>query len=152
MFVDINNDPKLWWQYAETWVYVMFSHQWPLGKIYQGFILLLISSYVDLVVKSQCCTFRRHRSSTNRKSSSSWICFYMIQCTPDISRSCISLKWIYLGRMLDPIFWRPRARHFSRNRRNTLDPIRRRQFFAKSAHHNSLCSRFTGDNFSRNQL
>ena len=51
-----------------------------------------------------------------------------------------------------PFFWRPRARYFSRNRGNTLDPIRGRQFFAKSAHRDSLCSRFDGDNFSRNQL
>ena len=51
-----------------------------------------------------------------------------------------------------PFFWRPRARYFSRNRGNTLDPIRKRQFFAKSAHRDSLCSRFAGDNFSRNQL
>ena len=75
-----------------------------------------------------------------------------VQCKPDISRSCISRNWIYRGRMLDPIFWRPRARYFSRNRGNTLDPIRGRQFFAKSAHRDSLCSRFAGDNFSRNQL
>ena len=51
-----------------------------------------------------------------------------------------------------PFFWRPRARYFSRNRGNSLDPIRGRQFFAKSAHRDSLCSRFAGDNFSRNQL
>ena len=51
-----------------------------------------------------------------------------------------------------PFFWRPRARYFLRNRGNTLDPIRGRQFFAKSAHRDSLCSRFAGDNFSQNQL
>ena len=51
-----------------------------------------------------------------------------------------------------PFFWRPRARYFSRNRGNTLDPIRGRQFFAKSAYRDSLCSRFAGDNFSLNQL
>ena len=51
-----------------------------------------------------------------------------------------------------PFFWRPRARYFSRNRGNALDPIRGRQFFAKTAHRDSLCSRFAGDNFSRNQL
>ena len=51
-----------------------------------------------------------------------------------------------------PFFWRPRARYFSRNRGNSLDPIRGRQFFAKSAHRDSLCSRFAGDNFSWNQL
>ena len=76
----------------------------------------------------------------------------LLQCKPDISRSRISRNWIYRGRMLDPIFWRPRARYFSRNRGNSLDPIRGRQFFAKSAHRDSLCSRFAGDNFSRNQL
>ena len=75
-----------------------------------------------------------------------------IQCKPDISRSRISRNWIYRGRMLDPIFWRPRARYFSRNRGNSLDLIRGRQFFAKSAHRDNLCSRFAGDNFSRNQL
>ena len=51
-----------------------------------------------------------------------------------------------------PFFWRPRARYFLRNSGNTLDPIRGRQFFAKSAHRDSLCSRFAGDNFLRNQL
>ena len=76
----------------------------------------------------------------------------LLQCKPDISRSCISRNWIYRGRMLDPIFWHPRARYFSWNRCNTLDPISGRQFFAKSAHCDSLCSRFSGDNFSRNQL
>ena len=73
-----------------------------------------------------------------------------IQCKPDISRSCIARNWIYRGRMLDPIFcppisrilqtWRPRARYFSRNRGNSLHSIRGRQFFAKSAHRDSLCS------------
>ena len=36
--------------------------------------------------------------------------------------------------------WRPRARYFSRNRGNSLHSIRGRLFFAKSAHHDSLCS------------
>ena len=36
--------------------------------------------------------------------------------------------------------WHPRARYFSRNRGNSLHSIRGRQFFAKSAHHDSLCS------------
>ena len=77
-----------------------------------------------------------------------------VQCKPDISRSCISRNWIYRGRMLDPIFlptdfanfaescisFCPRARYFSRNRGNSLHSIRERQFFAKSAHRDSLCS------------
>ena len=73
-----------------------------------------------------------------------------LQCKPDISRSCISRNWIYRGRMLDPIFWppisrilqtwRPGARYFSRNRGNSLHSICGRQFFAKSAHQDSLCS------------
>ena len=53
----------------------------------------------------------------------------LIQCKPDISRSRISRNWIYRGRMLDPIFWRPRARYF---------------FFP--------WTQFAGDNFSRNLL
>ena len=56
-----------------------------------------------------------------------------IQCTPDISQSCVSRNWIYRGRMLDPIFWRPRTRYFWQNRGNSLHPIRGRQFFAKFA-------------------
>ena len=36
--------------------------------------------------------------------------------------------------------WRPRARYFSRNRGNSLHSIGGRQFFAKSAHRDSLCS------------
>ena len=77
--------------------------------------------------------------------------------------TCYSVSPIYRGRVYrgigyiavacwTPFFWRPRARYFSRNRGNTLDPIRGRQFFTKSAHRDSLCSRFAGDNFSQNQL
>ena len=86
--------------------------------------------------------------------ASSLLCYmHAIQCTPHISRSCISRNWIYRGHMLDPIFFTPpRAQYFSQNHGNTLDPIRGRQFFTKSAHRDSLCSRFAGDNFSRNQL
>ena len=36
--------------------------------------------------------------------------FPILQCTPDILRSCVSRHWIYRGRMLDPIFCRPRVR------------------------------------------
>ena len=36
--------------------------------------------------------------------------------------------------------WRPRARYFLRNRGNSLHSIRGRQFFAKSAHRDSLRS------------
>ena len=73
-----------------------------------------------------------------------------IQCKPDLSRSCISRNWIYRGRMLDPIFLptdfanfagvAPKSAIFLRNRGNSLHSIRRRQFFAKSAHRDSLCS------------
>ena len=64
----------------------------------------------------------------------------------------ISRNWIYRGRMLDPIFLRPRTQYFSRNRGNSLDPIRGRQFFVKFDHRDRLCSRSGGDNFSRNQF
>ena len=47
-----------------------------------------------------------------------------IQCTTNISWSCVSQNWIYPGRKLDPIFWRPSAWYFSRNHGNSLDPIR----------------------------
>ena len=43
--------------------------------------------------------------------------------------------------MLDPIFWRPRTRHFLRNRGNSLHPIRGMQFWGKSAHPDNLYSR-----------
>ena len=36
--------------------------------------------------------------------------------------------------------WRPRARYFSRSRGHSLHSIHGRQFFAKSAHRDSLCS------------
>ena len=72
-----------------------------------------------------------------------------LQCKPDISRSCISRNWIYRGHM-DPIFLPtdfanfadvvPKSAIFSRNRGNSLHSIRGRQFFAKSAHRDSLCS------------
>ena len=75
---------------------------------------------------------------------------FLVQCKPDISRSCISRNWIYRGRMLDPIFLPtdfanfadvvPKSAIFSRNRGNSLHSIRGRQFFAKSAHRDSLCS------------
>ena len=73
--------------------------------------------------------------------------YNLLQCTPDISRLCISRNWIYRGRMLDPIFWHPRTRYFSRNHGNSLDPIHGRQFFAKFAHRDRLCSRSAGDIF-----
>ena len=72
---------------------------------------------------------------------------FHIQFKPDISQSCISRNWIYRGRMLDPIFCPPISRilqtrrpYFSRNRGNSLHLIRGIQFFAKSAHRDSLCS------------
>ena len=64
----------------------------------------------------------------------------IIQCTPDISRPCISRNWIYRSGMLDPIFWHPRVRYFLRHRGNSLDQIHGRQFFVKCAHRDSLCS------------
>ena len=51
-----------------------------------------------------------------------------------------------------PFFWCPRTQYFSWNRSNSLDPIHGRQFFAKCAHHDRLCSQFAGDNFSQNKL
>ena len=48
--------------------------------------------------------------------------------------------------------WRPRVRYFSQNRGNSLHSIRGRQFFAKSAHHDSLCSCSLEKIFRRNQL
>ena len=40
MFMDINDELKLWQQYAETWLFVMFSHKVASREIYAGFILL----------------------------------------------------------------------------------------------------------------
>ena len=81
------------------------------------------------------CRFVTLGSHLNVHIKAIWMGWLMVvQCKPDISRSRISRNWIYRGRMLDPTFWRPRARYFSRNRGNFLDPIRGRQFFAKSAH------------------
>ena len=48
-----------------------------------------------------------------------------------------------------PHFLVPKSAIFFTNRSNTWDPISRRQFFAKSAHHDSLCSRFARDNVLR---
>ena len=59
-----------------------------------------------------------------------------VQCTPDISRSCIPRNRIYRGRMLAPIFWPP----ISLISGNSLDPVRGRQFFAKSANRGYLWS------------
>ena len=47
MLVYINNashphpTPPPQQQYEETWIFVMFSEQWPPGNIYQGFILFM---------------------------------------------------------------------------------------------------------------
>ena len=72
------------------------------------------------------------------------ILFYLLQCKPDISRSCISRNRIYRGRMLDPFF--------GAQERDIFREIAVTQFFAKFAHRDRLCSRSAGDNFSRNQL
>ena len=58
----------------------------------------------------------------------------------DISRSHVGPHFLPtdFANFADP--WRPRARYFSRNRGNSLHSIRGRQFFAKSAHRDSLCS------------
>ena len=63
------------------------------------------------------------------------------QCTPDISRSCISQNWIYPGRMLDPIFDAQERDIFREITVTPWTPIGGRQFFAKCAHRDSLCSR-----------
>ena len=39
--------------------------------------------------------------------------------------------------------------YFLQNHSNSLEPIYGRQFLAKSAHRDSLCSRFAGDNFRK---
>ena len=51
-----------------------------------------------------------------------------------------------------PFFGAQERNIFSRNRGNSLDPIRGRQFFAKFARRDHLCSRSVGNNFSRNQF
>ena len=67
----------------------------------------------------------------------------MVQCKPDISRSCISRNRIYRGRMLDPIFWPP----ISLISRTWLPRVR---FFRDIAV--IPWTPFTGDSFSRNLL
>ena len=39
------------------------------------------------------------------------------------------------------VYMAPKSVIFSRNRSNSMDPIHRRQFFTKSAHRDSICSR-----------
>ena len=46
MFVDINEALKLKWQYAETWVFVVFSGQWLFREKYPGFIILTMFSFL----------------------------------------------------------------------------------------------------------
>ena len=67
----------------------------------------------------------------------------MIQCKPDISRSCISRNWIYRGRMLDPIFCPPILRILQ-------TWAQERDIFREIAV--TPCIQFVGDNFSRNLL
>ena len=64
-----------------------------------------------------------------------------IQCTPDISRSCISRNWIYRGRMLDPIFLPNYFAKFADMAPKSTPCIQFAEtIFAKSAHRDSLCS------------
>ena len=122
------------------------DNYWPvnvltvISKIFETLMNDELTDYFQTILNKLSCAFCKKYSCQS------------LQCSPDISRSCISQNWIYRGHMLDTIFWRPRTQYFSRNRGNSLDPIRGRQFFAKFAHRDPLCSRSAGDHFSQNQL
>ena len=68
----------------------------------------------------------------------------LLQCKPDISRSCISRNWIYRGRMLDPIFLPTDFANFA-----DVAP-KSAIFFREIAV--TPCIQFAGDNFSLNLL
>ena len=78
--------------------------------------------------------FRSWHSLATSSNLQSRFGFSIIQCKPDISRSCISRNWIYRGRMLDPIFLPTDFANFA-----DVAP-KSAIFFAKSAHPGSLCS------------
>ena len=88
-------------------------------------------TYGYIAIFQNYCFITKHEGYYEKLNSTKSLGIYYwyvkIQCTPDISRSCISRNWIYCGHVLDPIFWRPRAWYFSRNRGHSLDPIRGRQ-------------------------
>ena len=66
-------------------------------------------------------------------------------------RVCCRIGYIAVA-CWTPFFGAQERDIFLRNRGSTLDPIRERQFFAKSAHRDCLCSWFAGNNLSQNQL
>ena len=84
-----------------------------------------------------------------------------VQCTPDISWSCISRNRIYCGRMLDPIFlplislisltWRPK-RDFSWNSGNFNGPRSWETVFCEICSPRLPLIQLAGDNFPQNLL
>ena len=71
------------------------------------------------------------------------IYLFIIQCKPDISRSCISRNWIYRGRMLDPIFLPTDFVNFA-----DVGGAQERDIFREIAV--TPCIQFVGDIFLRN--
>ena len=70
----------------------------------------------------------------------------VVQCKPDISRSCISRNRIYCGRMLDLILWHFLATHFA----NFADMMPKSAIFREIAV--IPWTPFAGDSFSPNLL
>ena len=69
------------------------------------------------------------------------LCGPLVQCKPDISRSCISRNWIYCGRMIDPLF----AHRF---REFCISGAQERDIFREIAV--TLCIQYARDIFSWN--
>ena len=96
--------------------------------------------YGYIAIFQNYCCFTKHEGYYEKLNSTKSLGIYYwyvkIQCTPDISRSCISRNWIYCGHVLDPIFWGPRAWYFSKSW-SLLGPNLRETI---------------GNNFLRNQL
>ena len=144
----------------EIWMFISLSND----SVHKELMCLSSSMFHEICFElpwaTRCTCMELSRAVMFSLCLNSW---YEFMRDKNRGHAWYSVSPIYRGRVYrgigyiavacwTPFFWRPRPRYFSRNRDNTLDPIRGRQFFAKSAHRDSLCSRFAGDNFSRNQL
>ena len=94
-------------------------------------VLIKLWKYVEYDDTSEseyifmCMKFILETKYQNSKKKKKISGFLLTQNIKDV----FSVLPIYRGRMVDPIFWRPKARYFSQNHVNSLDTIRGRHFF-----------------------
>ena len=85
------------------------------------------------------CCFTKHEGYYEKLNSTKSLGIYYwyvkIQCTPDISRSCISRNWTYCGHMLEAHFLAPKSAIFFEivvTPWTQFAGDNKKQFFAKS--------------------